>query len=96
MLIDLDDTIVSAYSNPRAVWIEVATELSGALGTLAPEEAASAIDAINTAYDRNSQAAREIAEAYFDATDVASRIVTTALRPGSAETSARTGEMSPR
>jgi putative hydrolase of the HAD superfamily len=43
MLIDLDDTIVSAYSNPRAVWIEVATELSGALGTLAPEEAASAI-----------------------------------------------------
>lgn len=43
MLIDLDDTIVSAYSNPRAVWVEVATELSSGLGALAPEEAATAI-----------------------------------------------------
>ena len=43
MLIDLDDTIISAYNNPGAVWIEVATELSGRLGGLTPAAAAAAI-----------------------------------------------------
>ena len=46
-----------------------------------PAEAAAAIDAVNAAYDRNCHAAREIAEAYFDATEVARFIVETALRP---------------
>jgi hypothetical protein len=46
-----------------------------------PEEAAAAIDAVNAAYDRNCQAAREIAETYFDATEVTRSIVETALGP---------------
>ncbi len=37
MLIDLDDTIISAYSNPGAVWLEVATELRAEIGDLTPE-----------------------------------------------------------
>lgn len=43
MLIDLDDTILSAYNNPGAVWLEVATEFAGALHGLAPQAAANAI-----------------------------------------------------
>jgi len=47
-----------------------------------PEEAAAAIDAVNADYERNCRAAREIAEAYFDATKIARLIVEAALRPG--------------
>ena len=36
MLIDLDDTIISAYSNAGAVWLEVATELQSEIGQLSP------------------------------------------------------------
>jgi len=43
------------------------------------EEAAAAIAEVNSAYDRNCRAARELAESYFDATDVARRIIETAL-----------------
>jgi len=45
------------------------------------EEAAAAIEAVNAAYDRNCQAAREIAETCFDATEVARSIIETALGP---------------
>jgi hypothetical protein len=44
-----------------------------------PEQAAAAIAAVNADYERNSRVAREIAEAYFDATEVARFIVGTAL-----------------
>lgn len=37
MLIDLDDTIISAYSNPGAVWLEVVTEFEADIGGLAPQ-----------------------------------------------------------
>ncbi len=43
------------------------------------EEAAAAIAEVNAAYDSNCRAAREIAESYFDATEVANRIIETAL-----------------
>jgi glycosyltransferase involved in cell wall biosynthesis len=46
-----------------------------------PEEAAAAIDAVNGAYERNCRAARELAETYFDATEIARSIVETALQP---------------
>ena len=46
-----------------------------------PEQAAAAIELVNAAYDRNCQAAREIAQAYFDATEVTRSIVETALAP---------------
>jgi hypothetical protein len=43
------------------------------------EQAAAAIDDVNADYERNCRDAREIAEAYFDATKVARRILDTAL-----------------
>jgi hypothetical protein len=58
------------------------------------EEAAAAIDSVNAAYDRHCHAAREIAETYFDASEVARSIVESALRP--ATTRLRTlGEVEP-
>lgn len=43
MLIDLDDTILNAYSNAGPLWLEVASEFSGVLGGLPPRDAAAAI-----------------------------------------------------
>jgi putative hydrolase of the HAD superfamily len=43
MLIDLDDTIISASSNPRAVWVEVAAEFASETGGLDPENVATEI-----------------------------------------------------
>ena len=43
------------------------------------EEAVSALETINSDYERHCRAAREIAEAYFDAKQVASRILDQAL-----------------
>lgn len=43
MLIDLDDTILSAYNNPGALWLEVVTEFQDLFGSLSLEEAAAAI-----------------------------------------------------
>lgn len=45
MLIDLDDTILSAYNNPGAVWLEVVTEFAVHLPGLEPEATAAAIRA---------------------------------------------------
>ncbi len=43
MLIDLDDTILDAYNNPGAAWLEVTTEFAAELRGLTPEEATAAI-----------------------------------------------------
>ena len=43
------------------------------------EEAAAAIAAVNDAYDRNCRAARELAEAHFDATKISGEILDAAL-----------------
>ena len=43
------------------------------------DEAAAAFDTINSDYERQCRAAREIAEAYFDAGEVLSRILSEAL-----------------
>ena len=43
MLIDLDDTILSAYNNPGPLWLEVATEFAGGLPGITPQDAANAI-----------------------------------------------------
>ena len=45
MLIDLDDTILDAYNNPGALWLEVTTEFGPELGGFAPEAATRAITA---------------------------------------------------
>lgn len=43
MLIDLDDTILDAYTNAGALWLEVATEYQGELRGLSPDDVAAAI-----------------------------------------------------
>lgn len=43
MLIDLDDTILDAYSNPEIAWLEVLTEFRSDLGGLTPEQARDAV-----------------------------------------------------
>ena len=43
MLIDMDDTILSAYGRPELAWNTIAAEFAGELGTLPPELVAAAI-----------------------------------------------------
>ena len=45
------------------------------------DEAAAALDAINTDYPRHCRAAREIATAYFDAKQVLAQVLSEALSP---------------
>src|SRR5260370_39744772 len=43
MLIDMDDTILSAHGHPEIAWNIVATEFAGELGQFSPRQAADAI-----------------------------------------------------
>ena len=43
MLIDMDDTILSAYGRPEIAWNKVAAEFSDELAPLSPQQVASAI-----------------------------------------------------
>ena len=43
MLIDMDDTILSAYGRPEIAWNNVAAEFAGELAPLSPQQVASAI-----------------------------------------------------
>jgi putative hydrolase of the HAD superfamily len=43
MLIDMDETILSAYGRPELAWTVVATEFAGELGPLSPQQVAAAI-----------------------------------------------------
>jgi putative hydrolase of the HAD superfamily len=43
MLIDMDDTILSAYGRPDIAWNSVANEFAGELGPLCPQQVAAAI-----------------------------------------------------
>jgi putative hydrolase of the HAD superfamily len=43
MLIDMDETILSAYGRPEIAWNIVATEFAGELAPLSPQQAAAAI-----------------------------------------------------
>jgi putative hydrolase of the HAD superfamily len=43
MLIDMDDTILSAYSKPELAWLAVAEEFAAELAPLLPSEAATAV-----------------------------------------------------
>src|SRR3977135_4125453 len=43
MLIDMDDTILSAYGRPDIAWNTVATEFAGELAPLLPQQVAAAI-----------------------------------------------------
>ncbi len=43
MLIDMDDTILSAYGRPDIAWNIVATEFAGEFAPLSPQQVAAAI-----------------------------------------------------
>ena len=43
MLIDMDDTILSAYGRPEIAWNNVAAEFAGELAPLSPQQVAAAI-----------------------------------------------------
>jgi putative hydrolase of the HAD superfamily len=43
MLIDMDDTILSAYGRPEIAWNHVAAEFAGEFGPLSPREVAAAV-----------------------------------------------------
>ncbi len=82
MLIDLDDTILSAYNNAGAVWLEVVTEFASALAGLTLESASAAILASADAFwddpERHRQwrqqmfpARREVVRLAFEAVAIA-------------------------
>ncbi len=56
MLIDMDDTILSAYSKPDAAWLAVAQEFAAELGPLSPAEAAAAVAAAGRRFWANAEA----------------------------------------
>ncbi len=43
MLIDMDDTILSAYGRPEIAWNKVAAEFADELGPLSPQQVATAV-----------------------------------------------------
>ena len=43
MLIDMDDTILSAYGRPEIAWNNVAAEFADELGSISSQQAATAI-----------------------------------------------------
>ena len=43
MLIDMDDTILSAYGRPEIAWNKIAAEFAGELAPLSPQQVASAV-----------------------------------------------------
>ena len=43
MLIDMDDTILSAYGRPEIAWNKIAAEFAGELAPLSPQQVAAAV-----------------------------------------------------
>jgi putative hydrolase of the HAD superfamily len=56
MLIDMDDTILSAYGKPDAAWLAVAQEFAAELGPLTPTETAAAIAVAGRQFWENAEA----------------------------------------
>jgi putative hydrolase of the HAD superfamily len=56
MLIDMDDTILSAYSKPDAAWLAVAHEFAAELAPLLPSEAAAAVAAAGKQFWESAEA----------------------------------------
>ncbi len=50
MLIDMDETILSAYGRPELAWTIVATEFAGELGSFSPQQVAAAIASFAQAF----------------------------------------------
>ena len=50
MLIDMDETILSAYGKPEKAWLAVAQEFADELGPLDPGEVAAAVAAAGKAF----------------------------------------------
>jgi putative hydrolase of the HAD superfamily len=56
ILIDMDDTILSAYSKPDAAWLAVAHEFAAELAPLVPSEAAAAVAAAGKQFWESAEA----------------------------------------
>ena len=56
MLIDMDDTILSAYSKPDLAWLAVAHEFADELSPLLPQEAAAAVAAAGRQFWETAEA----------------------------------------
>ena len=56
MLIDMDETILSAYGKPDAAWLAVAQEFAEELGPLTPAETAAAIAAAGRTFWESAEA----------------------------------------
>lgn len=56
MLIDMDDTILSAYSKPDVAWLAVAQEFATELAPLLPAEAAAAVAAAGREFWQTAEA----------------------------------------
>ena len=56
MLIDMDDTILSAYSKPDVAWLAVAHEFAAELAPLLPSEAAAAVAAAGKQFWESAEA----------------------------------------
>jgi putative hydrolase of the HAD superfamily len=57
MLIDMDETILSAYGRPELAWTIVATEFAGELEPLSPQQVAAAISTCARAFWATGEAA---------------------------------------
>jgi putative hydrolase of the HAD superfamily len=56
ILIDMDDTILSAYGKPDVAWLAVVNEFASELGPLAPPQVAAAIAASARTFWQNAEA----------------------------------------
>src|SRR5258707_3400105 len=56
ILIDMDDTILSAYGKPDVAWLAVVNEFAAELGPLAPQQVAAAIAASARKFWQNAEA----------------------------------------
>jgi putative hydrolase of the HAD superfamily len=56
ILIDMDDTILSAYGKPDVAWLEVVNEFVAELGPLTPQQVAAAIAASGRTFWQNAEA----------------------------------------
>jgi putative hydrolase of the HAD superfamily len=56
MLIDMDDTILSAYAKPDAAWLAVAHEFAAELAPLLPSQAAAAVAAAGRKFWESAEA----------------------------------------
>ena len=82
MLIDMDDTILSAYGRPEIAWNHVAAEFAGEFGPIPPQEVATAVLAFARNFWATAEAAWRLKLA--EARDAPGQIADAKMRLGTA------------